>query len=219
MKKETTLDRIVVTTMSRVVSGIKEIVEPQSLASASLQDLNREVLIRLGEDPDRQGLRDTPGRLERSLTYLTRGYSQDPEQILTGALFDVGCEEMVIVKDIEMFSLCEHHILPFFGKVHIAYIPRARVIGLSKFPRLVDAFARRLQVQERLTMQIATAIQNAINPSGVGVVIEARHLCMMMRGVAKQHSATITSSMLGCFTDKKTRQEFLTLIRARDISL
>jgi GTP cyclohydrolase I len=153
--------------------------------------------------------------MERSMQYLTKGYQENPEEILLGAMFDVAYGEMVIVKDIEMFSLCEHHLLPFFGKVHVAYIPRGKVIGLSKVPRLVDVFARRLQVQERLTTQIAETIERAINPLGVGVVIEARHLCMMMRGVEKQHSSTITSSMLGAFREKETREEFLALIQAR----
>ncbi|MCU1305763.1 MAG: cyclohydrolase [Acidobacteriaceae bacterium] len=176
----------------------------------------REVLVRLGEDPDRDGLKNTPERVDRSLHFLTRGYKEEPEKILRDALFDVTYDEMVIVKDIEMFSLCEHHMLPFFGKVHVAYLPKGKVIGLSKIPRLVDAFARRLQVQERLTTQIAETIQNAINPIGVGVVIEARHLCMMMRGVEKQHSSAVTSSMLGAFRDEhETREEFLSLIRAR----
>jgi GTP cyclohydrolase IA len=189
--------------------------EPQSLAGTSLQDLMREMLVRLGEDPERDGLRDTPERMERSIQYLTKGYQEDPEETLLGAMFDVAYDEMVIVKDIEMFSLCEHHLLPFFGKVHVAYIPNGKVIGLSKIPRLVDVFARRLQVQERLTTQIADAIESAIRPQGVGVVIEARHLCMMMRGVEKQHSATITSSMLGNFRNQETRDEFLALIRAQ----
>lgn len=176
----------------------------------------REVLVRLGEDPDRDGLKSTPERVDRSLHFLTRGYKEEPEKILRDALFDVTYDEMVIVKDIEMFSLCEHHMLPFFGKVHVAYLPKGKVIGLSKIPRLVDAFARRLQVQERLTTQIAETIQNAIHPIGVGVVIEARHLCMMMRGVEKQHSSAVTSSMLGAFRDEhETREEFLSLIRAR----
>src|SRR6516162_6242094 len=143
------------------------------------------------------------------MALLTKGYREDPAKILRGALFDVDYDEMVIVKDVEMFSLCEHHMLPFFGKVHVAYIPKGKVIGLSKIPRLIDAFARRLQVQERLTTQIAECIQDAIHPEGVGVVIEARHLCMMMRGVEKQHSATVTSSMLGAFRAPQTRQEFL----------
>jgi GTP cyclohydrolase I len=175
----------------------------------------REMLVRLGEDPERDGLRDTPERMERSMQYLTKGYQADPEETLLGAMFDVAYDEMVIVKDIEMFSLCEHHLLPFFGKVHVAYIPSGKVIGLSKIPRLVDVFARRLQVQERLTTQIADAIERAIRPQGVGVVVEARHLCMMMRGVEKQHSGTITSSMLGNFRNKETRDEFLALIRAQ----
>ena len=189
--------------------------ESQSLASASLQDLMREMLVRLGEDPERDGLRDTAERMERSMQYLTKGYQEDPQETLLGAMFDVAYDEMVIVKDIEMFSLCEHHLLPFFGKVHVAYIPSGKVIGLSKIPRLVDVFARRLQVQERLTTQIADTIESAIRPQGVGVVVEARHLCMMMRGVEKQHSATITSSMLGNFRNKETRDEFLALIRAQ----
>jgi GTP cyclohydrolase I len=195
---------------------MQTIVEPQSLGSASLPELVREMLARVGEDPERDGLLDTPGRMERSMQYLTKGYQENPQETLLGAMFDVAYDEMVIVKDIEMFSLCEHHLLPFFGKVHVAYIPRGKVIGLSKVPRLVDVFARRLQVQERLTTQITEAIQSAINPVGVGVVIEARHLCMMMRGVEKQHSSTITSSMLGAFRNQETRHEFLTLIRARD---
>lgn len=194
---------------------MQTILEIQSLTSASLQDLVREMLVRLGEDPDRDGLVHTPGRMERSMQYLTQGYRENPEEILRGAMFDVAYDEMVIVKDIEMFSLCEHHLLPFFGKVHVAYIPAGKVIGLSKVPRLVDVFARRLQVQERLTTEIAEAIERAINPLGVGVVIEARHLCMMMRGVEKQHSSTITSSMLGAFRNKETRDEFLALIRAQ----
>jgi len=174
------------------------------------------MIVRLGEDPRREGLERTPDRVHRALVQLTKGYKEDAEAILRGALFTVGYDEMVIVKDIEMFSLCEHHLLPFFGKVHVAYIPNGKVIGLSKLPRLVEVFARRLQVQERLTTQIAETIQNAIEPQGVGVVIEARHLCMMMRGVEKQHSAAVTSSMLGCFRDcKETREEFLSLIRQR----
>ena len=184
-----------------------------TLTSASLEDLTRELLVRLGEDPDREGLLKTPERYAKAFQYLTKGYKEDPAEVLNGALFSVDYDEMVIVKDIEMFSLCEHHMLPFFGKVHIAYIPKGKVLGLSKLPRLVEVFARRLQVQERLTVEIAEAIQNAIQPLGVGVVIEARHLCMMMRGVEKQHSATVTSSMIGAFRAQQTRQEFLSLIR------
>lgn len=195
---------------------MKATTEVSTITSASFEELVREMIVRLGEDPQREGLERTPERVHRALEQLTRGYKEDAEAILRGALFTVGYDEMVIVKDIEMFSLCEHHLLPFFGKVHIAYIPNGKVIGLSKLPRLVEVFARRLQVQERLTMQIAETIQNAIEPQGVGVVIEARHLCMMMRGVEKQHSAAVTSSMLGCFRDcKETREEFLSLIRQR----
>jgi GTP cyclohydrolase IA len=192
--------------------------EPVPLDSAGLQDLMRETLIRIGENPDRDGLLSTPERFEHSLQYLTKGYGEDAREVLLEAMFDVAYDEMVIIKDIEVFSLCEHHVLPFFGKAHVAYIPQGKVIGLSKVPRLVDVFARRLQVQERLTTQIAEAILEAINPLGVGVVIEARHLCMMMRGVEKQHSSTITSSMLGAFRQKETREEFLALIRTRDSS-
>ncbi len=173
------------------------------------------MLVRLGEQPNREGLLKTPERFASALQYLTKGYNEDPEEMLKSALFTVDYDEMVIVKDIEMFSLCEHHVLPFFGKVHVAYIPKGKVIGLSKVPRLVEVFARRLQVQERLTVQIAETIQKTIQPLGVGVVIEARHLCMMMRGVEKQHSATVTSSMLGAFRAQQTRQEFLSLIHAK----
>jgi GTP cyclohydrolase I len=196
------------------VTAVKKINESSALSSASTQDLLREILLRLGEDPTRDGLVRTPERMQKSLEYLTKGYEQDPDKVLQGALFDVPYDEMVIVKDVEMFSLCEHHLLPFFGKVHVAYIPNGKVLGLSKIPRLVDIFARRLQVQERLTVQIAETIQSAIQPQGVGVVIEARHLCVMMRGVEKQHSSAVTSHMLGTFRNAdKTREEFLSLIR------
>jgi len=187
-----------------------------TLIGATMEELTRELLVRLGEDPDREGLVRTPERFSKAYQYLTKGYREDPAEILNGALFSVDYDEMVIVKDIEMFSLCEHHMLPFFGKVHIAYIPKGKVLGLSKLPRLVEVFARRLQVQERLTVEIAESIQNAIHPLGVGVVIEARHLCMMMRGVEKQHSATVTSSMIGAFRAQQTRQEFLSLIRDKN---
>jgi GTP cyclohydrolase I len=187
-----------------------------TLTSATYADLVREMLVRLGEDPNRDGLQRTPDRVQRSMQFLTKGYQEDPESLLNSALFDVTYDEMVIVKDIEMFSLCEHHMLPFYGKVHVAYIPKGKVVGLSKIPRLVELFSRRLQVQERLTTQIAETIQKVINPLGVGVVIEARHLCMMMRGVEKQHSAAVTSSMQGAFRDIKTRDEFLSLIRTRN---
>ena len=185
-----------------------------TLTSASFADLVREMLVRLGEDPGREGLTATPQRVQRAFEYLTKGYDEDPETILNNALFSVDYDEMVIVKDVEMFSLCEHHLLPFYGKVHVAYIPNGKVVGLSKIPRLIEVFARRLQVQERLTKQIADAIQQSIRPQGVGVVIEARHLCMMMRGVEKQHSSAVTSHMLGAFRNsQKTREEFLELIR------
>lgn len=190
--------------------------ETNTLTSASFEDLVREMIVRLGEDPSREGLARTPERVHRAYEHLTKGYKEDPQAMLKEALFTVNYDEMVIVKDVEMFSLCEHHMLPFFGKVHVAYIPNGKVIGLSKIPRLIEIFARRLQIQERLTTQIAETIQQAIQPQGVGVVIEARHLCMMMRGVEKQHSAAVTSSMLGCFRDEQeTRSEFLSLIRAR----
>jgi GTP cyclohydrolase I len=186
------------------------------LTGATFEELVREMLVRLGEDADREGLVRTPDRVHRAFEYLTRGYKEDPDGLLKGALFTVNYDEMVIVKDVEMFSLCEHHMLPFFGKVHVAYIPNGKVIGLSKIPRLIEIFSRRLQIQERLTTQIAESIQQAIQPLGVGVVIEARHLCMMMRGVEKQHSAAVTSSMLGCFRqEQETRTEFLSLIHNR----
>src|SRR5689334_4909793 len=189
---------------------------PLSLADATMPDLVRELVRRIGEDPLREGLLKTPERASAALEFMTRGYRQDACNILRSALFTVSYDEMVIVKDIEMFSLCEHHMLPFFGKVHVAYTPNGRVIGLSKIPRLVELFSRRLQIQERLTTQIAETIQKVIEPQGVGVVIEARHLCMMMRGVEKQHSAAVTSSMLGCFrNEEETRSEFLSLIRQR----
>ncbi|MGC9158385.1 MAG: GTP cyclohydrolase I FolE [Terracidiphilus sp.] len=195
----------------RPVSAGREV-----LGEFSTEDLYREILIRLGEDPNRDGLRATPARVEKSIAFLTKGYDQDPTKILRGAMFEVDYDEMVIVRDIEMFSLCEHHMLPFFGKVHVAYIPKGKVVGLSKIARLVEVFSRRLQVQERLTREIADAIQHAIEPQGVGVVIEARHLCMMMRGIEKQHSSTVTSAMVGCFRQKETRLEFLSLVRPQN---
>jgi len=195
---------------------MKSIAETSSLTGATYEELVREMIIRLGEDPDREGLARTPERVAKAMKFLVKGYKDDPEALLRNALFTVNYDEMVIVKDVEMFSLCEHHLLPFFGKVHVAYIPNGKVIGLSKIPRLIEAFSRRRQIQERLTTQIAEAIQNTIEPQGVGVVIEARHLCMMMRGVEKQHSAAVTSSMLGCFrNEEETRTEFLSLIRQR----
>jgi GTP cyclohydrolase IA len=188
--------------------------EPITAASLTTQELYRELLLRIGEDPTRDGLVDTPERMEKAMAFLTRGYAMDINTVLHEALFDVDYDEMVIVKDIEFFSMCEHHLLPFFGKAHVAYVPNGKVIGLSKIPRVVDVFARRLQVQERLTTQIADAISAAINPQGVAVIVEAQHLCMMMRGVEKQHSATVTSAMLGVFkTQLQTRNEFLSLVR------
>ncbi|ADW69327.1 GTP cyclohydrolase I FolE [Granulicella tundricola] len=186
----------------------------QTLASASTQDLYREMIRRMGEDPDRDGLLRTPERMEKSTAFLTQGYKQTVTEVLHNALFDVDYDEMVIVKDIEFYSQCEHHLLPFFGKAHVAYVPNGKVIGLSKIARLVDVFARRLQVQERLTRQIAESIEEAIAPQGVGIILEAQHLCMMMRGVEKQHSHTVTSAMLGVFkTQLQTRNEFLSLVR------
>jgi len=188
--------------------------EPVTAASLTTQELYRELLVRIGEDPTRDGLLDTPERMEKSMAFLTRGYAMDVTTVLHDALFEVEYDEMVIVKDIEFFSMCEHHLLPFFGKAHVAYVPNGRVIGLSKVPRVVDVFARRLQVQERLTTEIADAIQEAIDPQGVAVILEAQHLCMMMRGVEKQHSATVTSAMRGVFKEQlQTRNEFLSLVR------
>lgn len=185
------------------------------LENVSTQDIYREIIRRFDVDPTRDGLEKTPERMEKAMEFLTKGYNEDPTAILQGALFDVDYDEMVIVKDVEMFSLCEHHLLPFFGKVHVAYVPNGKVIGLSKIARLVEVFSRRLQVQERLTRQIADAIDEAIHPQGVGVIIEARHLCMMMRGVEKQNSSTVTSAMVGIFQNQNTRAEFLSLVRER----
>jgi GTP cyclohydrolase I len=181
-----------------------------------MQDLIKKLLAELHEDPDREGLRDTPKRVEKALRYLTSGYTADIDSVLNNALFTVDYSEMVIVKDIDFYSLCEHHLLPFFGKCHIAYIPTTKVIGLSKIPRLVDVFSRRLQVQERLTSEIADTISAKIAPLGVAVVIEATHLCMAMRGVQKQNSFAVTSAMLGAFRNNaRTRMEFLELIKLR----
>lgn len=190
------------------------VIDIQSKASSiSIASNIREVISALGEDPERQGLLRTPERTEKAFRYLTSGYSADVKKIVNGALFDVKYDEVVIVRDIEFFSLCEHHLLPFFGKVHVAYLPDQKVIGLSKIPRIVDVFARRLQIQERLTQQVAETIQQLVHPVGVGVICEARHFCMMMRGVEKQHSGAVTSAMLGAFRDNKaTRNEFLSLV-------
>ena len=186
---------------------------PARDVEADLGPLVKEMLARLGENPQREGLLRTPQRVDQALKFLTSGYHMDARKIVNNALYEVKYDEMVVVKDIEFFSLCEHHLLPFFGKVHVAYLPRNRVLGLSKIPRLVDVFARRLQIQERLTQEVAQTIQDAIDPVGVGVICEARHFCMMMRGVEKQHSGAMTSAMLGIFRDKKkTRDEFLALV-------
>jgi GTP cyclohydrolase IA len=193
----------------------KQVVKMPALraADSSFAPLIQRVIDHLVDDPNRDGLANTPERVEKALRFLTSGYRTDVHQVVNGALFAVKYDEMVIVKDIEFFSLCEHHMLPFFGKVHVAYIPKGQVIGLSKIPRIVDVFARRLQIQERLTQEIAQSIQNIIDPIGVGVICEARHFCMMMRGVEKQHSGAVTSAMLGAFrTRKTTRDEFLALV-------
>jgi len=180
-----------------------------------MQEAVRTLLEGMGEDPGREGLEKTPERVAKALKFLTSGYGQDPKALINEALFTVSYDEMVLVKDIDVFSLCEHHLLPFHGKAHVAYIPNGRVVGLSKIPRLVDMFARRLQVQERLTVQIAEAIQEYIQPRGVGVIVEAMHFCMMMRGVEKQNSVALTSCMLGGFRERQaTREEFLSLVRS-----
>lgn len=205
--------------MSRKRAAIKaidaKIISPM-LPDIPIAPLVSRILESLGEDPQRDGLLRTPDRVEKSLRYLTSGYSADIGKLLNGAIYPVKYDEMVMVKDIEFFSLCEHHMLPFFGKMHIAYLARNKVIGLSKLPRIVDVFARRLQIQERLTQEIAQCIQEVLDPLGVGVVAEAQHFCMMMRGVEKQHSGTVTSAMLGAFREQKeTRDEFLALIRSK----
>ena len=180
---------------------------------AGLQSLIERILHTVGEDPKREGLLKTPERVEKSLKFLTSGYNVDIKKLVNGALYNESYDEMVIVKDIDIYSLCEHHMLPFFGKCHVAYLPKGKIIGLSKVPRLIDAYSKRLQVQERLTTQIAQCLQDILKPTGVGVIIEALHLCMSMRGVEKQNSFTTTSSMLGCFkNDARTRSEFLSLL-------
>jgi GTP cyclohydrolase IA len=188
---------------------------PEAEGAGKIADLVRQMLVALGEDPEREGLQRTPERFEKALRFLTSGYKQDPEKLLNGAMFSVCYDEMVVVKDIEFYSLCEHHMLPFFGKCHVAYIPNKKVVGLSKVARLVNMFARRLQIQERLTSQIAQTISEQLSPQGVGVIVEARHLCMVMRGVEKQRSEAVTSAMLGVFREnKQTRDEFLSLVRS-----
>ena len=195
-----------------------QVAESTTLAGAGYADLVREMLVRLGEDPSREGLLRTPERAQRAMEYLTKGYREDPEAMLKGALFTVSYDEMVIVKDIEMYSLCEHHMLPFFGRAHVAYIPERRIIGLSKIPKLVEIYSRRLQVQERLTRQIADTLMRKLAPRGVAVVLEARHLCMEMRGAESQLSPTTTSCMLGVFQrDARTRKELLELAKSRPV--
>jgi len=193
----------------------KQLVKMPALpvVQTSFAPLIRQIIEQLGGDFSREGLENTPERVEKALRFLTSGYHTDVSKVVNGALFPVKYDQMVIVKDIEFFSLCEHHMLPFFGKVHVAYLPKGHVIGLSKIPRIVDVFARRLQIQERMTQEIAQSVQTMIDPIGVGVICEARHLCMMMRGVEKQHSGAVTSAMLGAFRDRKTtRDEFLALV-------
>ena len=197
--------------IEEILLNENKVEKPESVAS-----LVRRMITLIGEDPEREGLKKTPERYEKALKFLTSGYHQNVDHLLNGATFSVCYDEMVVVKDIEFFSLCEHHLLPFFGKAHVAYLPNKRVIGLSKVARLVNMYARRLQIQERLTSQIAKAIDEKIAPQGVGVIIEARHLCMQMRGVEKQHGQAVTSAMLGAFRDnKQTRDEFLSLVGKR----
>ncbi len=190
---------------------------PSAPNDESITDLMQKLLLKIGENPERPGLVRTPQRADKALRFLTSGYEMDIESIVNGAIFEEPCDEMVVVKDIEFYSMCEHHLLPFFGTMHVAYLPNNRVIGLSKIPRIVDMFARRLQLQERLTHEVADTLQEVLRPKGVGVICEARHFCMMMRGVEKQHSGTVTSAMLGGFRERKsTRDEFLSLVSARN---
>lgn len=189
---------------------------PEMTDTTEMMGAVRTLLLGVGEDPDREGLERTPKRVAKALQFLTSGYNQSLEEILNGAIFDVGHDEMVLVRDIDMFSMCEHHMLPFTGRAHVAYIPNQKVVGLSKIARIVEMYARRLQVQERLTRQIAESLQDVLQPAGVAVVIEATHMCMVMRGVQKPNSWTVTSSMVGVFKeDQRTRQEFLNLIHHR----
>jgi len=193
---------------------VKVLQPTASISRSGMAAEMRDVLKQLGEDPTREGLVRTPERYEKAMRYLTSGYSAKLEDVVNNAVFHVKCDEMVIVKDIEFFSMCEHHLLPFFGKIHVAYLPKDKVIGLSKIPRIVNMFARRLQLQERMTQEIAEAVSSVISPRGVGVLVEAQHFCMMMRGVEKQHSGTVTSTMLGNFRSRKaTRDEFLALVK------
>jgi GTP cyclohydrolase I len=196
--------------------AVVKMMQPK-LDEESIASMMKKILSKIGEDPSREGLVRTPDRAEKALRFLTSGYQTDVQSIVNGALFDQKVDEMVVVKDIEFYSMCEHHLLPFFGTMHVAYLPKDKVIGLSKIPRIVDMFARRLQLQERLTQDVAQTIQEVLEPRGVGVICEARHFCMMMRGVEKQHSGTITSAMLGAFREgKETRDEFLSLVSRRN---
>jgi len=203
----------------KTIMRANELENLEELATASddpIAESVRKMLAEIGENPEREGILRTPARVAKSMRFLTSGYQQDVDKVLNGALYSVAYDEMVMVKDIEIFSLCEHHLLPFFGRCHVAYVPNGKVIGLSKIPRVVDIFARRLQVQERLTVQIAETLMEKIKPQGVGVIVEARHLCMIMRGVEKQNSVAVTSHMLGCFRDSDvTRSEFLRLVKER----
>jgi GTP cyclohydrolase I len=195
--------------------AVVKVMTPKS-GDPGIAPLVREMIARLGEDPERNGLLKTPERVEQAMRFLTSGYRTNIDEIVNGAFYDVKYDEMVVVKDIEFFSMCEHHMLPFYGKMPVAYLPKNKVIGLSKIPRIVDAFARRLQIQERLTQEVAQTLQDLLDPVGVGVICEAKHFCMMMRGVEKQHSGAMTSAMLGVFRDrKKTRDEFLALVNHR----
>ncbi|HTZ75955.1 MAG TPA: GTP cyclohydrolase I FolE [Candidatus Aquilonibacter sp.] len=200
------------------MSKTVEIEGPPAVGSESIAQLMRKILVQVGENPEREGLKRTPERFESAFRYMTSGYAQDPEKVLNGAKFSVCYDEIIVVKDIEVYSLCEHHLLPFFGKCHVAYLPDKQVVGLSKIARLVNLYARRLQIQERLTSQIAQAIEDKLKPLGVGVIVEARHMCMVMRGVEKQGSVAVTSAMLGTFrTNKQTRDEFLSLVRGKSL--
>jgi GTP cyclohydrolase I len=202
---------------SKRVKSLESVIDPPE-GHGPIADSVERILLELGEDPKREGLLRTPERSESALKFLTSGYETNIEELVNGAIFAEKCDEMVLVKDIEFFSLCEHHMLPFYGKAHVAYLPNNKIIGLSKIPRIVDMFARRLQVQERLTQQVAQCIQDVLQPRGVGVVIEARHFCMMMRGVEKQHSGTVTSAMLGSMRQRKdSRDEFLALVRLNSL--
>jgi GTP cyclohydrolase I len=196
--------------------AIVEVMQPK-MDEESIAGLMKKLLLKIGEDPSRDGLVRTPDRAEKALRFLTSGYQTDIHSIINGAMFSEKCDEMVVIKDIEFYSMCEHHLLPFFGIMHVAYLPKDKLIGLSKVPRIVDMFARRLQVQERLTQQVAATIDEVVQPRGVGVICEARHFCMMMRGVQKQHSGTLTSAMLGAFRkQKETRDEFLSLVSQKN---